>query len=58
VPDSPYARKNIGYLAAMREAAERIIETEDDNYPLPTFWQEREREVPVVKTAGLAVAAL
>ena len=30
-----YARKNIGYLLAIREGAARIVETDDDNLPRP-----------------------
>lgn len=33
-----YARKNIGYLEAVRSGAARIHETDDDNFPLPGFW--------------------
>jgi len=40
-PAGHYARKNIGYLAAIREGATVIIETDDDNIPLPEFWRER-----------------
>ena len=29
-----YSRKNIGYLLAMRDGAEVIVETDDDNRPL------------------------
>lgn len=36
-----YARKNIGYLLAMRNKSEIIVETDDDNFPLDGFWQER-----------------
>ena len=53
-PTRSYARKNIGYLLAMQDGADRIIETDDDNYPRSSFWQwrERERKVPVVKQPG------
>lgn len=34
LPDNHYARKNIGYLIAMREQASLIYETDDDNFPL------------------------
>ncbi|MBV9081449.1 MAG: DUF288 domain-containing protein [Acidobacteriaceae bacterium] len=43
-PKRHYARKNIGYLLAMREGSRIIIETDDDNYPLPEFWNERARQ--------------
>jgi hypothetical protein len=42
-PTRHYARKNIGYLVAMREGASVIIETDDDNHPNPEFWAERSR---------------
>src|SRR5712671_6555493 len=37
-PTRHYARKNIGYLLAMREHASVIIETDDDNLPRAEFW--------------------
>ena len=42
-PTRHYARKNIGYLLAMERAAARIVETDDDNIPLETYWQPRQR---------------
>ena len=42
-PTRHYARKNVGYLAAMRGGASVIIETDDDNIPEQEFWQERRR---------------
>lgn len=36
-----YARKNIGYLEAIRSGVDRIYETDDDNFPLPGFWNEQ-----------------
>jgi hypothetical protein len=49
-PTRHYARKNIGYLAAMRDGAQVIVETDDDNIPREGFWTPRERVV----TAPLA----
>lgn len=43
LPKKHYARKNIGYLVAARQGAEVIIETDDDNIPLPSFWEHRSR---------------
>jgi hypothetical protein len=40
-----YARKNIGYLLAMQQGAEFIIETDDDNYPRQEFWNVPELHV-------------
>jgi STELLO glycosyltransferases len=49
-PTRHYARKNIGYLLAMRAGATLIIETDDDNTPYETFWDPRMR-VQSVRTA-------
>jgi glycosyltransferase involved in cell wall biosynthesis len=42
-PTQHYSRKNIGYLIAISQGAGVIIETDDDNYPFPTFWNQREK---------------
>lgn len=42
-PTRHYARKNIGYLVAMRDEAAVIIETDDDNLPTHAFWEKRSR---------------
>lgn len=39
IPTGHYARKNIGYLAAMAKGADLIIETDDDNIPYKSFWK-------------------
>jgi hypothetical protein len=41
-PVGHYARKNIGYLIAMNEAADEILETDDDNIPYNEFFLPRE----------------
>lgn len=46
-PTRHYARKNIGYLLAMRGGATLIIETDDDNTPYETFWDQRRRRQTV-----------
>jgi hypothetical protein len=53
-PTRHYARKNIGYLLAMRAGATVMIETDDDNHPNPEFWYERNRlqAVKSVSNAG------
>jgi hypothetical protein len=53
-PTRHYARKNIGYLLAMRDEVSVMIETDDDNLPTPGFWAERERRqtVRAVSNAG------
>ena len=43
LPCNHYARKNLGYIAAMRQGAEIIVETDDDNLPGTEFWHERQR---------------
>jgi len=42
-PTRHYARKNIGYLTAIRNGASVIIETDDDNIPCQAFWGQRQR---------------
>ena len=42
-PTRHYARKNIGYLVAIRNKTSLIIETDDDNIPCEGFWSERQR---------------
>ena len=37
-PTKHYARKNLGYLAALKNGATTIIETDDDNLPRADFW--------------------
>jgi hypothetical protein len=53
-PTKHYARKNLGYLIALREGAPLIIETDDDNIPYAEFWNElrRHQSVPVVENGG------
>lgn len=54
VPKRHYARKNIGYLLAMQAGAGVIVETDDDNFPLRAFWDERAvtHTVSTVEQAG------
>ena len=47
-PEKSYTRKNIGYLLAISEGADLIIETDDDNYPEEAFWSERRRKQEVL----------
>ena len=37
-PINTYARKNIGYLKAIRNNSDVIVETDDDNFPLKNFF--------------------
>lgn len=50
-PVKSYSRKNIGYLIALSEGAQIIVETDDDNYPREEFWSQRERLIQA-KIAG------
>jgi hypothetical protein len=51
-PLGHYSRKNIGYLLAIQNAARFIVETDDDNIPLPGFFAERERYLRVPSLRG------
>ncbi len=42
-PANHYARKNIGYLLAIRNGFSIIVETDDDNVPYEQFWTPRQR---------------
>ena len=44
-PTRHYARKNIGYLVAMKNGTDEIVETDDDNFPREPFWNEHTRMV-------------
>ncbi len=55
LPENHYARKNIGYLIAIREGAEIIVETDDDNLPYESFWLPRKlkaENVRVIENSG------
>jgi len=45
IPLRHYARKNIGYLLAIMDGAQVILETDDDNIPEEGFWQNRRQLV-------------
>jgi hypothetical protein len=53
-PIAHYARKNFGYLIAIRDGAQLIVETDDDNLPQDGFFAARERaqEVKVISGTG------
>lgn len=51
-PAKHYARKNIGYLLALRNGAEIIVETDDDNVPRAGFWEQRIRHHHVRQVSG------
>lgn len=54
LPTRHYARKNIGYLAAIRNGIDVIIETDDDNIPLENFWTTRHpsQSAKLIENAG------
>lgn len=41
-PENSYARKNIGYLIAFDKNPEVIVETDDDNYPYDSFFEDKQ----------------
>lgn len=47
LPTRHYARKNLGYLLAMRARASIIVETDDDNHPSSPFWESKTRDAEV-----------
>ena len=53
-PIRHYARKNVGYLLAIRDGAPLIQETDDDNLPIDGFFAPATRTItaPIVRQAG------
>lgn len=51
--EKSYTRKNIAYLVAMSEGAKFIVETDDDNFPNPEFWQPRSNWMEAGTVAGV-----
>jgi len=41
LPERHYGRKNLGYLQAISEGVEIILESDDDNFPRDGFWSNR-----------------
>ena len=54
LPLNHYSRKNIGYLQAISGNASLIIETDDDNFPMQAFWNEKSavQTIPVIRNCG------
>ena len=50
-PTGHYARKNLGYLEAIRGGARLLLETDDDNLPTAGFFAERDRRICVAALA-------
>lgn len=51
-PERHYTRKNLGYLKAMANGSQIIVETDDDNIPNDEFWLPRNRLVQWVDVQG------
>jgi len=47
LPTKHYARKNVGYLAAITAGASEIQETDDDNIPYSSFWERLPEQISV-----------
>ncbi len=47
-PTKHYARKNIGYIIAMQNGTEELVETDDDNLPRAEFWNETSKIIQAV----------
>ena len=52
IPTRHYSRKNIGYLLAIGTRPGLLLETDDDNMPLPEFWESRQRKQPIRTLSG------
>jgi len=51
-PTRHYARKNIGYLIAMQQGSDNIVETDDDNFPREDFWGEHSKGMKAYDVKG------
>lgn len=51
-PTKHYARKNIGYLLAMRDGAKMILDLDDDCTPNANFWLPRNRNQTARTSSG------
>lgn len=51
-PERHYTRKNIGYLIAMANGSNVIVETDDDNIPNSQFWLPRQKSLPSKLVTG------
>ena len=52
LPLNSYSRKNIGYLIAMKNSSKIITETDDDNYPKNSFFDNLELEKNISLLSG------
>lgn len=51
-PARHYARKNVGYLVAIKAGVTVLVETDDDNIPRDGFWARREARQPARLVPG------
>jgi hypothetical protein len=51
-PERHYTRKNIGYLIAMANGSNVIVETDDDNIPVAEFWESRRDSIKATAITG------
>ena len=53
-PVRHYSRKNLGYLLAIQNGTEELMETDDDNIPKAAFWgtKKKETESYAIENAG------
>ena len=47
-PTRHYARKNIGYIIALQNGTEELVETDDDNLPREEFWNPTTKVIKAV----------
>lgn len=54
LPTKHYARKNLGYVSAIANGTEVILETDDDNIPYESFWKvgEKTQQVHTINNGG------
>ena len=52
LPLNSYSRKNIGYLIAMKNKSQIITETDDDNYPKKSFFDNMELKKSLTLLSG------
>ena len=52
IPANHYCRKNLGYLYAIQQGADVILETDDDNIPGPSFGKDVSIEVTGQRLGG------
>lgn len=54
LPTGHYSRKNVAYLTALADGCEVLVETDDDNFPYPSFFELPPRRVtaPLVADRG------